>query len=227
MRCLYRISRTCTLARSAGPLAAAQPHPTRPKRSRQYESRNILLRQSLSVTRCAATISVSFTFPILRTDWRRSAIPAGRELIKKWKPEIIFASAPPYTGLIVASRLARALISLGSQISAISGRTTPITASPLAKADRCGTGMACFAKCRGTSDGFADLGGTTARRHGKPAAVVYNGYAAEDFPSHPQRADTGQSSPSAIWARSILRVSRSFPALLRRRVAARRPDGLA
>src|SRR5260370_10541495 len=46
--------------------------------------------------------------PDMRCDWVRTAIPAGRRLIKEWKPEIIFPSAPPNTGLIVARRLARA-----------------------------------------------------------------------------------------------------------------------
>jgi hypothetical protein len=45
--------------------------------------------------------------PDPRTAWIRSAIPAGRQLIEEWKPDIIFASAPPYTSLIVASRLSR------------------------------------------------------------------------------------------------------------------------
>src|SRR5262249_45932071 len=46
--------------------------------------------------------------PDPRVDWLGTAIPAGRELIRDWMPEIIFGSAPPNTSLIVASRLARA-----------------------------------------------------------------------------------------------------------------------
>ena len=46
--------------------------------------------------------------PDLRIDWIKTAIPAGRLLIREWKPDIIFASTPPYTGLIIASRLSRA-----------------------------------------------------------------------------------------------------------------------
>jgi glycosyltransferase involved in cell wall biosynthesis len=46
--------------------------------------------------------------PDQRIDWVKTAIPAGERLIEEWRPDIIFASAPPFTGLIVASRLGRA-----------------------------------------------------------------------------------------------------------------------
>ncbi len=39
--------------------------------------------------------------------WYPSAIKAGRKLFASWSPDIIFATAPPYTGLVVASRLAK------------------------------------------------------------------------------------------------------------------------
>jgi hypothetical protein len=45
--------------------------------------------------------------PDQRIAWTRTAIPAGIRLIQEWRPDIIFASAPPYTGLLVASRLSR------------------------------------------------------------------------------------------------------------------------
>ena len=47
--------------------------------------------------------------PDQRIDWMRTAIPAGRRLIEGWRPDIIFASGPPFTGLIVAGRLSRVL----------------------------------------------------------------------------------------------------------------------
>src|SRR5260370_31443226 len=37
--------------------------------------------------------------PDRRCDWGRTAIPAGRRLIKAWQPESISASAPPNTGV--------------------------------------------------------------------------------------------------------------------------------
>jgi hypothetical protein len=46
--------------------------------------------------------------PDPRIVWITNAIPAGKRLIEEWKPDVIFASAPPYTSLIVACRLSRA-----------------------------------------------------------------------------------------------------------------------
>ena len=45
--------------------------------------------------------------PDLRSGWIKTAVPVGRRLIEDWKPDIIFASAPPFTGLVVAGRLSR------------------------------------------------------------------------------------------------------------------------
>ena len=39
--------------------------------------------------------------------WYPAAIKAGRLLFSSWSPDVIFATAPPYTGLVVASRLSR------------------------------------------------------------------------------------------------------------------------
>jgi glycosyltransferase involved in cell wall biosynthesis len=130
--------------------------------------------------------------PDLRTDWRRTAIPAGCELIKKWKPDIIFASAPPHTGLIVASRLARAydipwvadfrdLWSDNPYYSQPRWRR-PVDAILERRVLRHAAGLVTVSPI------WAEQ---LRRRHGKTADVVYNGYAAEDFPPHPPSTETG------------------------------------
>lgn len=125
-------------------------------------------------------------FPDLRTDWRRIAIRAGCELIETWKPEIIFASAPPHTGLVVASRLARTyripwvadLRDLWSDNPYYRepGWRRPVDAMlekrTLRHAARLVTVSPIWAE-------------QLRKRHGKAAAVVYNGFAADDFPSYP------------------------------------------
>jgi glycosyltransferase involved in cell wall biosynthesis len=45
--------------------------------------------------------------PDNRIGWRRPALAAGRRLLAEWRPDIILASAPPFTGLFVARRLGR------------------------------------------------------------------------------------------------------------------------
>jgi hypothetical protein len=44
--------------------------------------------------------------PDNRIGWRRGALAAGRALLSNWRPDIILASAPPVTTLLVAARLA-------------------------------------------------------------------------------------------------------------------------
>jgi glycosyltransferase involved in cell wall biosynthesis len=131
--------------------------------------------------------------PDVRSDWIKTAIPAGRRLIEVWRPDLIFASAPPYTGLIIARRLARAfdipwvadLRDLWvdnpyydwprwrKPVDAVLERLTLRSAARLVT----------------VSPNWAEA---LVRRHGKPADVVYNGYAEEDFPGPPSPADAGE-----------------------------------
>jgi glycosyltransferase involved in cell wall biosynthesis len=130
--------------------------------------------------------------PDMRADWLRTAIPAGRRLISEWKPEIIFASAPPYTGLLVASRLARAHkipwvadfrdLWVDNPYYSEPGWRKPIDAILERRTLRRAAGLVTV------SPVWAEQ---LRRRHGKDAAVVYNGFAEEDFPPLAQRADPG------------------------------------
>lgn len=44
--------------------------------------------------------------PDARAGWINSAIKAGADLVGRWKPDIIFASAPPNSSLVAAARIA-------------------------------------------------------------------------------------------------------------------------
>jgi len=132
--------------------------------------------------------------PDQRASWIRTAIPAGRRLIEEAKPEIIFASAPPHTGLIIASRLARAYKipwvadfrdlwvdnpyygepNWRRYVDAVLERLVLRRAAGLVT----------------VSPVWAEQ---LRRRHGKAAAVVYNGYAEEDFPRLAARVDGGET----------------------------------
>ena len=121
--------------------------------------------------------------PDKRADWIRVAIPAGRRLIEEWQPDIIFASAPPYTGLIVASRLARAFdipwvadfrdLWVDNPYYSEPGWRRPIDAVLERQTLRNAAGLVTVSPI------WAEQ---LRRRHGKAAEVVYNGYAEEDFP---------------------------------------------
>ena len=132
--------------------------------------------------------------PDMRADWVRTAIPAGRQLIKEWKPEVIFASAPPNTGLIVASRLARAHkipwvadfrdLWVDNPYYSEPGWRRPIDAILERRILRRAAGLVTVSPI------WAEQ---LRRRHGKDVTVVYNGYAEEDFPPIAQRTNSGES----------------------------------
>jgi hypothetical protein len=46
-------------------------------------------------------------WPDSRAGWRRHAVDAGMKLIASWRPDVIYATAPPATTLIVADQLSR------------------------------------------------------------------------------------------------------------------------
>ncbi len=131
--------------------------------------------------------------PDMRTAWIKTAIPDGRRLIERWRPDIIFASAPPNTGLIVASRLARSFgipwvadfrdLWVDNPYYSAPGWRRPVDAVLEWLTLRNAAGLVTV------SPSWADQ---LRRRHGKAAVVVYNGYAEEDFPELPPRADQGE-----------------------------------
>lgn len=130
--------------------------------------------------------------PDLRRDWIRIAACAGRRLIKDWRPDIIFASAPPFTGLIVAHRLSRA-----SDIPWVADLrdpwidnpyySEPAWRKPIDAAIENIT-LRNAAVLVTVSPVWAEQ---LSRRHRKPTEVVYNGYAAEDFPQPTLQASSG------------------------------------
>ena len=147
--------------------------------------------------------------PDMRTDWIRTAIPAGRQLIKEWKPEIIFASAPPNTGLMVASRLARAHkipwvadfrdLWVDNPYYSEPGWRKRIDAILERRILRRAAGLVTVSPI------WAEQ---LRRRHGKDATVVYNGYAQEDFPPVAQQANPEGGADHPVYGLDLSRLSR-------------------
>jgi len=133
--------------------------------------------------------------PDMRADWIKTAVPAGRRLVREWQPDIIFASAPPFTGLMVAARLSRAsntpwvadFRDLWSD-NPYYGQSEPSWRRPIdAMIERLTVRNS--AALVTVSPIWAEQ---LRRRHGKAAEVVYNGYAEEDFPHDPPVGDRGE-----------------------------------
>jgi hypothetical protein len=169
------LSNRPTVGNEAGPAQA---------RPRSNPLRSFFRRQYYSLLR----------IPDMRSDWIKSAIPAGRRLIEEWRPDIILASAPPYTGLVIGSRLARVFgipwvadfrdlwvdNPYYSEPAWRRAIDTVFERLTLRNAARLVTVSPIWAE---------QLRG----RHGRAAEVVYNGYAQEDFPPILLGANRGET----------------------------------
>jgi hypothetical protein len=64
--------------------------------------------ESRALSRLGAVYRTLANFPDGETGWLPYALRAGRRVLGSWRPDVIYASARPFTALIVAQRLARA-----------------------------------------------------------------------------------------------------------------------
>jgi len=161
-------------------IGADDPARSRPPRSALRRS---LRRHYLGLTH----------IPDMRAGWMNAALPTGRRLIEEWRPDIIYASAPPHTGLVIARRLARCF-----RIPWVAGLRdlwvdNPYYQEPgwrrLVDVILEAWTLRNAARLVTVSPIWAEQ---LRRRHDKPTEVVYNGYAAEDFPPPPERAGPGK-----------------------------------
>jgi hypothetical protein len=152
-------------------------------------------------------------FPDLRIDWIKTAVPAGRRLIEGWRPDIIFASAPPFTGLILAGRLSRAFdIPWVADLRDL-WADDPYAARPAWRKpiDRVAERLTMR-----DASALITISPYLARQlkelHRKRVEVVFNGYAEEDFPEIP--VEDGNTGPLTIrYTGSIYRGFRDPSAL--------------
>jgi hypothetical protein len=145
--------------------------------------------------------------PDPRIAWIRTAIPAGTRLIQEWKPDIIFASAPPYTSLIVACRLSRAfdipwVADLRDLWADNPYFSFPAWRRPIDRILERFT-LRNVSAIVTTSPYFAKLLG---KLHHKRVEVVFNGYAEEDFP----RASFEHGAAKSLIIRHIGSIYRGF-----------------
>lgn len=211
---LVRPFRGCPGARTAGSNGPPPAHGIVP----QKPLREFLTRQYYGLIQ----------IPDPRSGWTKTAIPAGRRLIEAWRPDLIFASAPPNTGLIVASSLARAFdipwvadfrdLWTDNPYYSAPGWRRPVDAVLERLTLRNAAGLVTVSPI------WAEQ---LTRRHRKRTEVVYNGYAEEDFPRIAPEADHGEvlrirymgsiypgfRDPSAVFAAIAL-----LPDTLRHRV---------
>src|SRR6185437_3952079 len=90
-----RAARLAGLRRTSGETEGPQASPT-------LQNPELLLQSRLK-RHYYALVQV----PDSRNGWLGSAVRAGREVLKSWRPDVMVASAPPFTTLLVARRLSR------------------------------------------------------------------------------------------------------------------------
>lgn len=123
------------------------------------------------------TVGSVFAFPDAQIGWYPFAVRAGLRLCRTWKPDVIYASALPFTGHLVAARLASRLgvpwlaefrdHFAGNPYSKLPGWRAPLD---LWCERRVLTNVSA---CVGVSGPIA---ATLRERHGRPAVVVTNGF---------------------------------------------------
>ncbi len=119
-------------------------------------------------------------WPDKRIGWLPYALGAGRRMVKDWQPDIVFASAPPFTTLLAGSLLARK--ARAPLVLELRDRwwDDPYYPPPawLGAINRF-TERRLMAGAVGLSTVSEPWAETYRARHGKPTVVVYNGYDAE------------------------------------------------
>jgi glycosyltransferase involved in cell wall biosynthesis len=124
----------------------------------------------------------SVMIPDQQVGWTVPAIKAGRELIRDWKPDVIYGSAPPFTSLVVARALSR-----HSGVPWVAGlrdlwRDNPYRRiSPVVRGLDRRLEQRVLTSARGVAVTTDESALTLRSRFALPIEVVTNGYDADDL----------------------------------------------
>ena len=157
------------------PEPANAPPPTTP----QPESK----RRFQSIRRRLFTLyELLFFFPDLRIGWAPDARRRGLQIIRDWRPDVLFASGPPFTTLLVGYLLSRA-----SGVPLVVEFRDRWWDDPYWSPPRwrqlCDRWLESriVRQAAGLTTVSEPWAVTFRKRYGKPVAVIPNGYDAEDF----------------------------------------------
>ena len=137
-------------------------------------------------------------WPDNRAGWRNPALAAGMDILKSWRPDVIYATAPPATSLIVADRLSRR-----TGIPWVGEMRDLWTDHPYYEHSRVRLALERVWDRRVLSRAAAIVTvspswrARLAQRYGRPVLVAMNGFVASDFP-FPAPAAPETSGPLRI-----------------------------
>jgi len=144
------------------------------------------------LARLGRAYQVLLNYPDGQIGWLWPAVRAGDRLVREWRPDVIVASSPPPTGLLVASRLAaRSGVPWVADLRDL-WTTAPYYAQP---GWRRGLESRRERRVLGGAAGLVTvsepLRRSLARDYPVPTAVVLNGFDAGDYPDAPPPAPDG------------------------------------
>ena len=122
-------------------------------------------------------------YPDLMAGWIPYAVLSGRRLIEHWRPDVIFATAPPYTALVIASMLSRRTgIPWVAELRDLWVNTHLYPYSRLRKHFERRTEKAVLSSAAALVTVSEPLAATLRASYSAPVEVVMNGFDREDFP---------------------------------------------
>jgi len=153
-----------------------------------------------------------FAIPDPQIGWFAPAVRAGQRLFRTWQPELIYASALPFTAHLVAARLATIvgapwIAEFRDQFADNPYSTLPSWRAPIDRwVER--RVLSGASACVTVSEPIAE---TLRHRHGKPTAVVLNGF---DSRVPAAAATTGDSDRLSILYTGLIYPGRRDPSAL-------------
>lgn len=141
--------------------------------------------------------------------WYPHAMTEGRALIASWQPDILYASAPPHTGLLVASALSR-----HSGVPWIAELRDLWVHHPYYAAPSWRRPYERLLEWRALSNvsGFVTVTQTwrdlLERLHGKPTVLAMNGYDPDEFSTPPVASARGGDTLNIVYAGSLYKEKR-------------------
>ena len=167
------VVREKTTEATSEPTNAAPPVSPKPAREGRFRP----LRRKLSTL-----YELVFGFPDIRIGWVPDVRRKGLQIIRDWRPDILFASGPPFTTLLVGYLLSRA--SGVPLVVEFRDRwwDDPYYPRPWWR-EKCDRWLErCIVRqAAGLTTVSEPWAITFRKRYGKPVAVILNGYDAEDF----------------------------------------------
>lgn len=125
-------------------------------------------------------------WPDNRIGWLPHAVKAGSRLIEDWRPDVIYASAPPFTSLLVADRLAdRFGIPWIAEFRDLWLDHPYYSYSPPRRAVEQIWERRVLGRARAMVTVSPPWARLLERKYAKPTALIMNGYVPEDFPEPP------------------------------------------